>query len=88
MRALTHAVVSFFAGGPYRFLVFLLAGAMVIGGAVCSDWASFQQATVGQRCLAAGVFLVYCAGSIWYCYLIYQGSWKSSFWDHVIAALS
>ena len=88
MRDLTRATVYFFAGGPYRFLMFLLAGATVIGGGIYEDWTNFRRASVGHQCLAAGIFLVYFMGSIWYGCLIYHGSWKTSFWDHVIAAIS
>ncbi len=88
VRTLTRWLVGFFAGGPYRFLVLLVLGFLVIGFGIFHDAViKPTHHTFVQDCLLWGILAVYFLGTCWYAFLIYRGKWKTSFWDYVIRSL-
>jgi hypothetical protein len=83
MRTLTNWFTNFCAGGPYRFLSVLIAGALITGFGIVHDvYIEPTHNTIWQWILIGGIFAVYFLAACWYGYLIYRGKW-ATVWDYV-----
>jgi len=81
MHSLTRWVIYFLARGPYRFLIFLIMGASVIGfGILHAVFYEEKCNSVLLWCWMIFSFSAYFVGMVWYAYLIYRGKWEK-FWD-------
>jgi hypothetical protein len=86
VRRLSRMALRFYAGGPYRFLIFLFFGDLILMVGMYSDRTRFRQGSAATQAFGVSLLFLYFLGTCWYGYLIRRGRWKA-FWENILLDL-